>query len=171
MSKTLGFIIVIYISVIQMTLPNAFAQQLPRFGDWYVNLSNPSLMTEAFTSNESGDTFGLVCVTASNKCRYYVNPGTICATGMTSVILINAMSGAISTSTDCTRLGNRDYNLIEDNMDMNDVVIRNTFLRFAIPMQNSLFKVVQFSLRGANQATTAALQGIIRSRENRDHMK
>jgi hypothetical protein len=127
-------------------------------GDWVLDLDNTSGLTQAFTANQSGSTFGFICSISSNGCFYYFSPQATCEAGAAGGILINLDAGALSATTECAILGSSYYSLIKETKDIHLAIIGSNNIGIAIPMKDGQFKVVRFSLRGAEAAIRAAAE-------------
>lgn len=147
----------------------AVAQKV-RYGDWQVDLSS-STGTEAFTVNESGSIFGFVCFVSIDRCTYYISAHTTCDKGSKSTVLLNLDSGAATSTITCTEIDGTYYNALESSTDLATAIAASTTMGIAIPMQSGQFKVVRFSLNGANQATGAAARQATSLERNADHLQ
>ena len=81
---------------------NTVAPPSKVFGSWRVDAS--ASYTEAFTANESGSTFGVLC---GKTCVYYVSSSVACEQGHTYPAMINAPVGAFSDELKCVELEQR----------------------------------------------------------------
>jgi hypothetical protein len=142
--------------LILLLLPLAALAERENSGDWWISISENDGYTEAFTANESGSTFGLVCLTNIDRCFFYISPQTTCNDGSASIVLINSDAGALSSKVTCTKLGDNFYSMIEDFDNVQSAIIKSNNIGIALPMESGLFKVVRFSLIGANAAIKKA---------------
>lgn len=154
-----------------MAFPLVAHAQYTRYGDWQADLHGSSTLTEAFTVNESGSTFGFICSASINRCMYYISVHTTCDQGSKSAILINADSGALESTITCTKLGDTYYSTIENSSDLSDAIATSSTLGIAIPMKSGQFKVVRFSLLGAGSAIGATAARVVELEKNTDHMQ
>ena len=145
--------------------------QKTRYADWQADLLGSSTLTEAFTVNESGSTFGFICSASVNRCMYYVSAHTTCDPGSKSAILINTDAGALQSTITCTKLGDTYYSTIENSNDLSNGISTSSTLGIALPMKSGQFKVVRFSLIGANSAIQAAASRVVELENNTDHMQ
>lgn len=133
---------------------NALADR-QKVGDWLVDVGEN--YTEAFTSNDSGSTFGLFCL--SESCSFYFDVNTRCEDDEQTFVLINAESGAAYVNVKCvifhTEKVVRYLNVAQDIAIANSITQGN-IIGIAIPMISGNFKVVRFSLNGAMVATKKA---------------
>lgn len=133
------------------------AQQI---GDWTVDIGTGGY-TEAFTGNESGSTFGLICIGGS--CSFYLDTNTRCNEGATIPILTNSDSGATYVNSVCIHLSQRQQIRYVSKIQDSDVVTAissGRVIGFAIPLASGEFLVVRFSLYGAVKATERAVAGL-----------
>lgn len=144
--------------------------QNSRFGEWMVNLSNPATLTEAYTANESGSTFGMVCVATNSRCFYYVSPQVQCEEGALSAALINADAGAMASQIKCTKLGDSYYSIVEETESLTNLLAGSKNIGIAFPIDGGKFKVVRFSLNGAQDAISAATRAMVKVDDGRDQI-
>jgi hypothetical protein len=135
----------------------AYGKAIPS-GDWWVDLDNETLVTEAFTSNQSGSSFGYLCLISTNSCAFYFSFQTKCNEGSSAPILLNTDIGSFTAQTKCTLLGSTNYNIIQDASSLSDAVFKSKNIGIAIPLEGGQFKVVRFSLNGANSAIRTAAE-------------
>ena len=139
-----------------------------RFGDWQVDLSFASEMTEAFTVNDSGSIFGAICVVSKDRCFYYVSPQVTCKEDDSSAVLINSDAGALSSTIICTKIADSYYSIIQETQNLLSLTSKSKNIGFAFPLADGKFKVVRFSLVGANDAILAAANKPIDKEKKRD---
>ncbi len=156
--------------LIVLLLPTLCFAEKTKSGDWWLDLQEDSTITEAFTGNNSGSTFGFACITSVNKCIYYISPQTTCEDGSTSIILINSDIGALSSSVTCTKLENTYYSVISDTENVHSAVLKSKNIGIAFPMESGQFKVVRFSLIGANSAILRASEKAAAMVKNTDQV-
>jgi hypothetical protein len=124
------------------------------FGDWVVSPSGG--IYEAFTANDSGSTFGVIC--GADDCKFYLRLGiSSCDKDASYKTLINSDSGASVFNLSCSPLtieGRKEYVLlIEESLkSLSDPLLKTTTIGFAIPMAGGQFKVSRFSMRGFPKA-------------------
>jgi len=152
-------------------LPMITRAQTTRYGDWQAELSASSTMAETFTVNQSGSIFGFICSASVNRCTYYISAHTTCDPGSTSTILINTDAGALTSTITCTKFGDNYYNAVQNTDILDKGITTSSNLGIAIPMKSGEFKVVRFSLVGANAATAAAAARVVELEKNTDHMQ
>lgn len=148
--KRIGFVLVM------MSLAGSVWADKQPIGDWFITVQ-PEL-SEAFTSNDSGSAFGFLCNTDS--CSAYLDTNNRCDEGVNVPILINAESGSAYVSSKCTHFplaGSVRYLAVIDDKQIATAIATGTVIGFAIPLASGEFKVVRFSLKGANSATELAV--------------
>lgn len=140
------------------------------YGDWKVKVYGDAQLTEAFTANSSGSIFGLLCLAANDVCSFYVFPQTTCEEGDASSILINSDAGALAAAIKCVKIGDTYYSFIQETSLVQDAVMKSKNIGIAIPMEGGQFKVVRFSLIGANSAILQAAQKAAEIAKTSDRM-
>jgi hypothetical protein len=145
--------------------------QNTRYADWQADLHGSSTLAEAFTVNESGSTFGFICFASINRCVYYISAHTTCDPDSKSAILINTDAGALDSTITCTKFGDTYYSTIENSNDLSNGIATSSTLGIALPMKGGQFKVVRFSLLGANAAIGATAARVVELEKNTDHMQ
>jgi hypothetical protein len=138
---------------------SAFAQlHNQRIGDWAVDISGT--YSEAYTSNSSGSSFGLLCI---DSCTFYLDSGIQCTENAKTPFLVNADSGSTFVISSCIHFPQngrvRYVNSIQDK-DVVTAIASGQIIGFAIPLESGDFKVVRFSLNGALQTTALAVKGL-----------
>lgn len=139
---------------------NTTLAEQQRVGDWTVDVSRS--YAEAFTGNDSGSTFGLICLTGT--CLFYLDNSVRCKENSKTPMLINADSGATYVIATCLHLtwnsgGTRYVYTIQDK-DVVTAISSGATIGFAMPLESGQFKVTRFSLSGALRATHEAAQTI-----------
>lgn len=138
-----------------------------RVGDWILDIGRT--YTEAFTSNNSGSTFGLFC--GDGSCSFYLDTGTKCEENSKTPMLINADSGSTYVIALCIHIPGggkiRYVNSIQDK-DVVTAIATGNIIGFAFPLEGGEFKVVRFSLDGALNATQRAAANTKLQPKNRD---
>jgi hypothetical protein len=150
--------------------PFAAYAEKSKSGDWWLDLDSSADLTEAFTANQSGSTLGFLCIISTGNCLYYVSPQTTCEAGHTGVILINSDVGALFSTTKCMKLGTTYYSVIQETNDVHSAITKSNNIGIAIPMKDGQFKVVRFSLRGANATIGAAAERAANSSKKSDQL-
>lgn len=133
--------------------------QKQRVGSWTVETADA--YTEAFTGNDSGSTFGFLCI--AGTCSFYLDTNTRCEEDSKTPLLVNANSGSTYVVSSCLHFrsstGTRYINSISDK-DVVTAISSGRVIGFAMPLANGDFKVTRFSLEGAMAATTRAVDGM-----------
>lgn len=146
------------LAVIPLLIPSVGFSAGVLHGDWRSDFSEDALMTEAFTINSSGSVFGMIFLVSNDVCSFYVSTQTTCEEGASSSVLINTDAGALSAEIKCVKLGDSYYNMINETANVQGAVIKSKNIGIALPMESGQFKVVRFSLVGANAAITEAAE-------------
>jgi len=131
--------------------PAAHAQA--RSGDWVFEMDKVSL--SAMTTNESGASFGKFCYPSQGKCYWGIASLTKCEKGSAYPVLVNASAGALPFTLTCIgQIGTSASWMyaIHGPDSMDKAVGEGEQIGFAMPLANGLFRIVRFSLDGANKA-------------------
>ena len=133
---------------------NASAQS---YGDWSVGASDDGTIVTAETINESGASFGLVCLTSDGDCMWSLDAQPDCEHGATYPIMANTDSGAYSLTMRCAKSGSVKLLVFTDFAPLEEIVTNSQGrVGFAIPMKDGQFRVVRFSMSGAHKAAKQA---------------
>ncbi|MBV9360122.1 MAG: hypothetical protein JO292_01905 [Betaproteobacteria bacterium] len=134
----------------------AFAQN--KYGDWLIGRIDGNQGFFAITANDSGGLFGQYCVLAASSCVYVVAFLTGCESGSRYPVLANTDAGSTQLEVKCdgqlTAPGVAGlYRYVFIDFDVIDKVVKGaTRVGFAFPLHGDQFKVIRFSLKGANEA-------------------
>jgi hypothetical protein len=124
-----------------------------RHGDWIADEGRD--YTEAYTSNESGSVFGLLC---GRGCLFYLNILHKCDQGSAYPAMINSDAGAYPVELKCFIL-DKDYIMtFPADGDFADILEAGGTIGFAVPLEGGQFGVSRFSLKGSVDAAAAATQ-------------
>jgi hypothetical protein len=130
--------------------------QVQEFGDWKVDLSDPSLYA-ALTVNDSNHEFGQYCfVDTDSSCDWYFETDTSCTDGAKYPVLANADGEALYLEVQC--LGERKgrYAYAFTDFDKVDKLIRaSKRVVFAVPLDSDEFAVFRWNLDGVTNALSA----------------
>lgn len=121
-------------------------------GDWVYQTRAPFY---AATVNDSGNYFGQWCDIDDRSCMYMVAIPTRCDDEESYPVLINSDKSSLSTSIVCKgRLsGSKLYRYAFGNFEQIDVIARNAKrIGIAIPLEGDQFRVIRFSLQGAERS-------------------
>lgn len=149
-------------------MPVAVAQN---YGDWKVQATDDGSAVSAESMNQSGKSFGLMCFTDTGNCVWALVTEQHCENGATYPLMANAKAGSVSLQVKCGNANGDDPVLVFQDFDkVTDLVNQNDRVGFAIPMEDGMFSVVRFSLRGATQATRVAAEQakLVRDQGTRD---
>jgi hypothetical protein len=128
----------------------------PSFGSW--RTSDEGDYTEAYTGNESGSTFGILC---GKTCIFYVDMQTTCNDGEAYPAMVNSQAGAVTVSLKCHKLDRRFVLSSDSTNSYIDILKKGGEIGFAVPLQSGMFGVSRFSLDGGAQAVGVAVQAAI----------
>lgn len=128
-----------------------YAQQ---FGDWGTSYSKDGDFVFAATMNDSDALLGQYCYFKEDACLWMLGTRTRCAENHKYPVLANSESGSFPLEIYCTgKVSNGSYlYAFTDCESISDMVSKGSMVGFAIPLLSDQFKVVRFSLRGANSA-------------------
>lgn len=152
--------------VAMMCLAGSVWAEKQIIGDWVLDIQ-PGL-SEAYTGNNSGSTFGFLCGTES--CSAYLDTKDTCDEGVNIPMLINAESGSAYVLAKCAHIpqgGSVRYIAVIEDKQIATAISSGVAIGFAIPMQSGEFKVVRFSLDGALRATDLAVSAVKASKAKR----
>lgn len=142
--------------------PIVRVQPKRRYGQWTTN--DVGDYAEAFTGNESGSVFGVLCGTS---CVVYVDFQSACVHGSNYSVMINSPSGAAPVELKCYELEERYILITELSDNYISIFSRGGEIGFAIPMESGKFRVSRFSLEGGAEALSTALDMAMRKRDSR----
>lgn len=120
--------------------------------------------SEAYTTNDSGSSLGMICFSESQTCLYYLRSDITCDDGSITIGLINTDYGSYSIELQCTEVDFGGYtefvNIFTDYDLIETIVLENYNFAMALPMESGLFKVIRFDLTGSNEAIDEAINSI-----------
>ena len=130
--------------------------QVQAFGDWKVDLSDPSLYA-AVTVNDSNHEFGQYCFfDKDSSCNWFLAMDTSCIDGSKYAVLANADGEALYLEVLCLGEIKGGYAYAFTDFDKVDKLIRaSKQVGFAVPLQGDEFAVVRWNLNGATNALSA----------------
>jgi hypothetical protein len=120
------------------------------YGDWIADEAGD--YTEAYTSNESGSVFGLIC---GRECVFYLNILHKCEQGHAYPAMINSNGGAYPVDLKCFVLDGDYIVTFPVTGDFADMLEAGGTIGFAVPLANGQFGVSRFSLKGGLDAASA----------------
>jgi len=126
-------------------------------GDWTTNADSYTPAKEALyaaTVNDSGYLLGQYCFKSHKSCAYLLGMRVACKSGKSYPVLVNSDIGSHVLQIHCfDEIDSGLYRYAFTNFDeINNIIKDASKIGFAIPMQGDQFKVIRFSLIGANQA-------------------
>ncbi len=146
-----------------MLLVGGIAQAQERtFGDWYVIRSDNGDMVAVTLENGTQYELGYRCFKQLGQCAHVLVADIDCTDGHMYPVLVNSDYASLSMNALCennTSTGKAELVLSEFD-SIHKIMEKGNIVGFAIPMANGLFKVVRFSLRGANDAMKYASDGV-----------
>jgi hypothetical protein len=130
--------------------------QVQTFGDWKVDLSDPSLYAAA-TVNDSNHELGQYCLFDKDSyCDWYFETDTTCTDGSKYPVLANADTEALYLEVVCLGEVKGRYAYAFTDFDKVDKLIRaSKQVGFAVPLQGDTFAVVRWNLNGVTNALSA----------------
>lgn len=130
--------------------------QVERFGDWKVDLSNPSLYA-AVTVNDSNQSFGQYCsFDKDSSCGWYFETDTSCTDGADYPVLANAGSQALYLEVHCLGEVKGRYAYAFTDFEKIENLIRGSQqVGIVVPSQGDEFLVFRWNLNGVTNALSA----------------
>jgi len=139
---------VMVVSVVQVVCADKYA-------DWSVNIASNQDFLFAATVNDSGALLGQFCYTDEAACLWLLTSDSSCEKNVKYPALINSDGGAFLAEFVCQgqiesrqRFGYAFANFEQ----MNHLIASATKVGIAFPLQGDQFRVMRFSLRGAQHA-------------------
>jgi hypothetical protein len=127
--------------------------QAQTFADWSVDMKQPDAIGAA-TTNESGHDLGMVCFIDRPSCYWMITSSILCEEDRKYPMLANSDDGAVYVEVRCIgKMESGNYGYVFTDFDKIDTFVQSgDRIGFAIPMEADSFRVVRFSLRGAEDA-------------------
>ncbi len=119
-------------------------------------LESKEISTEAYTTSESNTTFGIFC--SANQCMFYLHQPLACLPNQRYPALVRNQIQAQAITMKCTLVGNKLFLILEPFNTILQATQIGEQISFAVSLQSSDFISTRFSLSGARQAVTQALQ-------------
>jgi len=123
-----------------------------RFGEWRA-YERPGL-EYAVTVNDTGSEFGIGC--QDDLCVYFVNPHKDCVEDREYTLLLRNSVGATVMNALCLSLAGRPQFAFKSRLDP-DEMLAGDQITFALPIEDSRFRIMKFSLDGGRQAVGWAI--------------
>lgn len=127
-----------------------------RHGSWESGADEKRTFYSAATSNDSGNTLGLVCYVENGMCYWVLLVGNSCETDGTYLVLVNTSTGATTHQLTCLDLGETKMMVFNDFEAIEAEVRKNPRIGIAFPMRDGAFIVMRFPLDGASPAIDRA---------------
>lgn len=124
------------------------------FNNWM--LESKESITEAYTTSESNTTFGIFC--SANQCVFYVYQPTLCLPNQRYPALLRNQLQSQAITMKCTLVGGKLFLVVEPFNTILQASQIGEHISFAVSLQSNDFITMRFSLSGARQAITQALQ-------------
>jgi hypothetical protein len=128
------------------------------YGRWIVDTEGD--WVEAWTDNESGSEFGLLC---SSDCMIYLDFRVACEEGEDYPAMVNSGGGALAITMRCHHYEERQIFIAEATGDYIDMLQQDKEVGFAFPLKDGLFRVARFSTQGGYEAVVAAIRIAMKS--------
>jgi hypothetical protein len=139
----------------------------PAYGSW--KFSEEGDLTGAYTTNESGSVFGILC---GKTCVFYLNMRTTCTKNNIYPAMINSHAGSAAIRLRCHIVDDRYLLLTEAEESYFDMLGEGGVVGFAIPLENGKFSVSRFSLTGGMSAVKRAVdRAIQKGNESQDGLR
>jgi hypothetical protein len=124
-----------------------------RIGRWTVETLGD--WVEAWTDNESGSQFGLLC---GSDCMIYLDFRTACEEGGDYSAMINSAAGAFTIEMRCLHFEDRQILIADATSQYVDMLEQGGEIGFAFALANGQFRVARFSCRGGYEAMVTAVK-------------
>lgn len=139
-----------FATVLALLIAGAPASGKSAYGDWQAEDLGDD--TEAYTRNESGSVFGLLC---GRECVFFVNLARKCEQDHDYPAMINSDAGAYPVELKCIVL-DEDYILtFPATNEHADILEAGGTIGFALALEGGDFGVSRFSLKGGLDAASA----------------
>jgi len=145
-----GLVVLIFLACLILWGSDSGAQT---YGNWLVS-NEPGESSYAATVNDSGAVLGQFCFSATGKCAWLLYMDAGCADGDDYPVLANSDTASASLKMYCGgQLKSGLYRYVFENSDMVDSLMKKgSLVGFAVAKRAGQFKVVRFSLNGAEPA-------------------
>lgn len=131
-------------------------EQSIKFDDWMTHPVSEDI-SAVYTTSSSGYVFSYACVLSHRKCLFSYTSDLNCKSDKKIPVLVNTEAGVFAVDATC-KSGLKRSVFLEDDL-FSEVVSRGNNigkLGIAMPLENSQFRVLEFSLKGSKQAMTYA---------------
>lgn len=151
--------IAVFALVVGATLAHA-----ETFGDWFAG-TNGQTTVYAASANETGNVFGQFCFLSEGSCVWLIGVKTRCQQGDRYPVLANSNVGAMHLEVLCDgQLDSGLYRFAFTNFDEVEKLVKHSArVGFAMPVEETQFGIVHFSLQGA-PAALAELRAVSQKR-------
>ena len=143
----------LFIAILLISIPVLCSAQFNTIGRWGVDTTYSEFMYAA-TLNDTGSVFGQYCYKSTQSCLYLIGLKTSCNVGHRYYVLSNSDIGSNVFEIYCNGpLISGLYQYVFTNFNKIDDLVKNgSRVGFAMPLQDSTFIVVRFSLYGSTSA-------------------
>ena len=133
------------------------------FQNWFSGSSDKRTSVSAMTVNNEDEILGEFCFYSSEKCTWEISIPVQCKEDAQFWILANAESAYLPLQLTCLGLNTNNSKYNYEFMNWKDIESllkdrQNSVVAFAMPIGNTQFRVIRFSLLGVHEATKHAEQ-------------
>jgi hypothetical protein len=132
------------------------------YSDWSVKISPNEGGAVAFTENPTGEILALVCLKSESICTWNIGYRVNCKKDLETAALAASNLAVQGIRLRCLA-DNRDtrsnLSILED-AEVNILIISASVLAFSVPDGPARFRTIEFSPKGALQATLSARKSI-----------
>jgi hypothetical protein len=143
-----------------LTLLTGVAQASPpvTFFDWFSGPTDDNASFSAITANDASEILGEFCFYSTQKCSWQISIDLRCKENEQHWVLANADSAYEPLTITCMGFNkaNSKYNYSFNSWKDAEALFKNrqnNLVGFAMPIANTQFRVIRFSLKGVNDAT------------------
>lgn len=152
-----GFAI-LALAALAWAAPASAETKIGKYGRWIVDKEGE--WVEAWTDNESGSEFGLIC---ASGCMIYLDFRIKCEDGQDYPAMVNSGAGSLAISMRCLHFRDRQVFITEAVGEYVDMLQQGEQVGFAFPLDGGQFRVARFSTQGGYEAMLAALRVAMKS--------
>lgn len=136
------------------------------YGQWTVGQGSDKDTFTAETANDSGQSFGKVCLASTQKCWWALVIDPSCDNEATYPAMANTDSGAYNLTLLCVKAGSSKLMAFTDFDTLDKISKGAGYVGFAVPMDGGAFRVFRFSLNGSTQAADRVSEVTIAAGKN-----
>lgn len=133
-------------------------EQKQVFGDWVVGgyIDAQQGFSYAKTTNESGSTLGILCLSATDSCVPYIINGLTCEEGAKYPALVAIDDGVTTVKMGCVHI--QDRHMFTLPVEHAEYMVTKNKYSVAYGTDGGKFRAAYFSLNGSAKAAIAAKQ-------------